>query len=194
VAILKLQKGTTTPTVLTITNLVRDVPSSNPKYGPQHKLVGHTPTDADACIFLAPDTAVRQLARVGLTLDTAIGHTVAITRPGDYIDFASPNGAAQVPVPAASTAPAAPAPAANAKQGFSAGPEIAGLDTPPAADAAGKIEQLKKMASLHKRCLQFVLDEEAPILEKAKVGCSPESVSALTAQLYIAATHAGLHR
>jgi hypothetical protein len=205
VAILKLQKGTTTPVVLTITGIVRDVPANNPRYGPQHKLIGHTPTDPDACIFLAPDTAVRQLARVGLTLDNAVGHTVAITRPGDYIDFASPNGAAPVPVPPA-PAPA-PAPAGSAKQAFSAGAPIAGLDMPETAgrvttqhatvDFSGpeaKVEQWKRLCGLHKRCLAFVLETEVPLLNGPDVGASPESVSALTAQLFIAATQAGLHR
>lgn len=195
--IIKLAKGTTTPTVLTITGLVRDVPSNNPRYGPQHKLVGHTPTDPDACIFLAPDTAVRQLARVGLTLDNAVGHTVAITRPADYIDFSPANGAAPVPVPAATPvapAPAAPAPAGNAKQAFSVGAPIAGLDTPAADQGEAKAREWARLCGLHKRCLAFVLETEVPLLEAAKVGCSPESASALTAQLYIAAKEAGLHR
>lgn len=194
-SILKLQKGTTTPTVLTITGLVRDVPSNNVKYGPQHKLVGHTPTDPDACIFLAPETAVRQLARVGLTLDNCIGHTVAITRPGDYIDFGWSTAAA----PALAPPPAVVAPraavAAATKMGFSAGPHVPGIDGDAPTDAqATRVEQLKKLASLHKRCLQFVIDEEIPMLEKPKIGASPESVSALTAQLFIAARDAGLGR
>lgn len=168
-AIIKLNKGTTVPVVLTITGLVRDVPANNPRYGPQHKLVGHTPTDPDACIFLAPDTAVRQLARVGLTLDTAIGHTVAITRPADYIDFASPNGAAPLPAPA-------PAP----------------TDADGLTDA--NIALMKKLSGLHRRCLRFVLEHEVPMLDDKKVGESPESISALTAQLFIAATDAGLGR
>lgn len=190
-SILKLQKGTTTPTVLTITGIVRDVPSNNVKYGPQHKLVGHTPTDPDACIFLAPETAVRQLARVGLTLDNCIGQTVVITRPGDYIDFTSANGASAQ----ASTTPT-PAPVnATGKQPFSAGPHVPGIDGAAPADAVAlRDERLRKIAALHRRCLKFVLEQEIPLLDEHKMGGSPESTSALTAQIFIAATQAGLHQ
>jgi hypothetical protein len=187
VAILKLAKNTTTPVLLTITSIARDVPSNNVKYGPQHKLIGHTPTDPDACIFLAPESAVRQLARVGLTLDDAIGHTIAITRPGDYIDFSPANGVAPV-APASPSAPA-PAPATPAAPALK---EIAAPD--PALERARKAAQWRKITALHKRCLTHVLTDVVPLLDTAKIGAFPESVSALTAQLFIEALHAGLHR
>lgn len=157
--IVKLAKGTTTPVLLTITGIVRDVPSNNVKYGPQHKLVGHTPTDPDACIFLAPDTAIRQLGRVGLTLDTAFGHTVAITRPGDYIDFT----AVGAPLPALA---AQSHPTGGGKQPFSSGPQIAGLDAEEteAAVNAAKAVVWKRLSGLHRRCLAFVLETEIPML------------------------------
>lgn len=183
-SIVKLAKGTTTPTVLTITSIVRDVPPANPKYGAQHKFVGTTPTDPDACIFLAPATADRQLTRLGLTLDTVVGRTVEFTRPGDYIDMALPGGSAPVAAPAAPT---------NGKQAVTLGAPIAGLDTPEDV-AAAKVDQWKRLCGLHKRCLAFVLETEVPMLDGPKVGASPESVSALTAQLFIAAKEAGLHR
>jgi hypothetical protein len=184
-AILKLAKNTTTPVLLTITAIARDVPSNNVKYGPQHKFIGHTPTDPDACIFLAPESAVRQLARVGLTLDDAVGHTVAITRPGDYIDFSPVGGAA--PIAQASPSTPAPAPAAPAAPAAIATPD-------PALERPRKAEQWRKIVVLHKRCLKHVLTDVVPLLDTAKIGASPESVSALTAQLFIEAIHAGLHR
>jgi hypothetical protein len=88
-------------------------------------------------------------------------------------------------------------PAAPANEAYSAGPHIPGLDAPPppvvpAEDV--REELLRKLGALHKRCLMFVLGQEVPLLEEAKVGGSPESVSALTAQLFISATNNGLHR
>lgn len=164
--IVKLAKGTTTPVLLTITGIVRDVPSNNVKYGPQHKLVGHTPTDADACIFLAPDTAIRQLGRVGLTLDTAIGHTVAITRPGDYIDFAST--VVGVPVPA----PAAPAP------------------TPPATPVEPDA-RLKAMFALYDKCFDHAA-VTTKRLAAAGIPVTHEGVAAQAATLYIQASQRGV--
>ena len=190
--IIKLQKGQAVD--FTVTSVVLDVPATNPKYGPSTKFVGHTPDDPDACLFLSPATADRQLARLGLTTQTVVGQTVEFAKPGEYVDINRASVSAAQP-PQTATAPA-PVPASKAKQGFTSGAHIPEMDDEPAPaeNGAGKVEQLKKLASLHKRCLQFVLDEEAPLLLKSDVGDSPESVSARTAQLFIAATNAGLHR
>lgn len=188
--ILKLTKGTTTPVLLTVTGVVRDVPSTNPRYGPQHKLVGHTPTDPDACIFLSPETAVRQLARVGLTLDTVPGHTIAISRPGDYIDF---NPASGAPVAAPVAAPAAaPAPASNAKQAFTTGPAILGLDTPAAPVAEpSKDERLKAMFALYDKCFDHAA-VTSKRLKAVDIATTHEGIAAQTATLFIAAKERGL--
>jgi hypothetical protein len=94
--------------------------------------------------------------------------------------------------------------AANAKQEFSSGPHISGLDTytdkdaPP--DAAADVEsgsvypRLQKMFSVYDVCLDHVLTNVAPKLNKSDVGSSPESVAAICATLYISATDAGLTR
>lgn len=180
-AILKLAKGTATPVLLTVTGVVRDVPSNNPKYGAQHKLVGHTPTDPDACIFLAPDTAVRQLARVGLTLDTVAGHTIAISRPGDYIDFNPASGA-----PVAT-------PIAVPGQGYTAGPAIQVLDTPaaPATPEPSKDERLKAMFALYDKCFDHAAITSKR-LAKVDIPTTHEGIAAQTATLFIAAKERGL--
>lgn len=176
-SILKLSKGDRARFT------VSRVEIANGEHGEQYKFVGSTPTDADAAFFMGMESAERQLGRIGLTVASVVGQTVEFAKPDKYIDINKANG----------TAPAAAAP--TGKQPFSAGPHVAGIDGDAPTDAqATRVEQLKKLASLHKRCLQFVIDEEIPMLEKPKIGASPESVSALTAQLFIAATQAGLHR
>lgn len=192
-SIIKLQKGQAVH--FTVTSVVPEVPSTNPKYGPSTKFVGHTPDDPDACIFLTPSSAERQLGRLNLTLDSVVGQTVEFAKPGDYVDINRiPDGNARPAVAAPAPVAAAPAPT-NGKQPFTSGPHIPGMDPEPLASAETvKTEQWKRLLALHKKCLQFVLETEAPMMTGADVGGSPESVSALTAQLFIAATSAGLHR
>jgi hypothetical protein len=174
-AIIKLQQGQSA--VLAVTQVVPDVPATNPRYGPSTKFVGRTPTDPDACVFLSPETALRQLRRHGLTLETAVGRTLEFSKPGEYIDINLPSG-----TPALALVPAGPAPVAPT----ASAPSAAQL-------AEQREERLRKLGRLHKRCLQFVLANELPLLTAAKVEGSSEAVSALTAQLYIAAKDDGLH-
>lgn len=190
--IYKLQQGQSL--VMTVAAVKLDVPATNPRYGPSHQFVGRTATDPDACVFMSPASAVRQLGRIGLTLDTVVGQTIEFAKPGEYVDINRPDGS---PTPVATPVPTTPttvAQSASAKQPFSAGAPIPGLDTPPTDATEGKVREWTRLCALHKKCLEFVLTTEAPMLVEAKVGASPESVSAHTAQLFIAATQAGLHR
>lgn len=186
--ILKLQTGERVP--FTVASVVRDVPPNNPKFKAQHKFVGHTPFDEDACLFMAPDTAVRQLTRLGLSLDTVVGQTIEFAKPGEYVDINKPSGTAGL----AMTGNPAITKQVTPKQPFSAGPAIPGMDPLPPSDDDAKVQTWKRLTGLHKRCLAFVLENEVLPLATAQVGASPESVSALTAQLFIACTQAGLHR
>ncbi len=174
--IYKIKQGESV--VMTVARVERDVPSTNPKYGPSHKFVGRTATDPDAVVFMSPAAAERQLARRILTLDTVVGETIEFAKPGEYLDINYPistGGIVSVPsiTPPATTS-------------------VAPAD--PATREAAHDAQLAKLGTLHRRCLRYVLEHEVPLLSKADVGGSPESVSALTAQLFIAATQAGLHR
>ncbi len=78
----------------------------------------------------------------------------------------------------------------NGKQGYSAG-DLPGDPAPRTEEE--KEEALKRLGALHRRCLVSALSE-SKAMEDAKVGDSPEAASARCAQLFIAATQAGLHR
>lgn len=175
-SILKLSKGDRARFT------VSRVEIANGEHGEQYKFVGATPTDADAAFFMGMESAERQLGRIGLSVASVVGQTVEFAKPDKYIDINRANGTGP-------TAVAASAPAASTASGT---PTVTAEIAPD--PQATKVEQLKKLASLHKRCLQFVIDEEIPMLEKPKIGASPESVGALTAQLFIAATQAGIGR
>lgn len=198
-SIIKLQKGQSVH--FTVTGVVPDVPATNPKYGPSTKFVGRTPTDPDAAIFLTPSSAERQLGRIGHTIESVVGHTVEFAKPGEYVDINAIEGAPTHAAPAVVAAPQGPAPvapkASNAKQPFTSGPPIAGLDddaAPTETGGDGKADLWRRLRVLHKKCLGFVLAEEAPLLTKADIGDSPEAVSALAGELFWAAVESGLHR
>jgi len=68
----KLANGPVTLTIASIT----EVDSQFDDSGSQYKVVGATDTDPDAVLFVSPMTMARQLARLSLTLETAIGRTI----------------------------------------------------------------------------------------------------------------------
>jgi hypothetical protein len=195
-AIIKVQQGERYQ--FTVTSVVRDVPSANPKYKPSHKFVGTTPDDPDACVFMVTTSAERQLARLGLTLDTVVGETIEFAKPGDYVDI-NPVHAYVAPRPAASAAPRAAAPAPQAKQAFSAG--VLPIDEPlygdvpaqqKAVDAITTVDRLDRMFKVYGAIESHILATSVKKFEDAKVGASPESVAAQIATLFIQACNKGL--
>jgi hypothetical protein len=76
--------------------------------------------------------------------------------------------------------PAAAAP--PPKQAFAPGPRITEMDGAPAFT-----EKLDELFGLYSACLDHVLSVEVPKLDAAKIGASPESVSAMTSTLLIQA-------
>jgi hypothetical protein len=202
-SIIKIQQGDTIH--FTVTSIVRDVPSNNPKYKPQHKFIGSTPDDPDAAVFMSTASAERQLGRLGLTLDTVVGQTIEFAKPGEYVDINRPSGA--VPAPRA---------AAPVKQGFSSGGPIAGLDdaripfvertprpiaTPEygdvpaqqkAVDAITTVDRLDRMFKVYGAIESHILATSVKKFEDAKVGASPESVAAQIATLFIQACNKGI--
>jgi hypothetical protein len=77
---------------------------------------------------------------------------------------------------------AAPAQATNVKQAFTSGPRIPDMDGAP-----DFTEKLDELFGLYSACLDHVLSVEVPKLDAAKIGSSPESVSAMTSTLLIQA-------
>lgn len=171
--IIKLTTGSRTP--FTVTAMVLDVPPADPQYGPSHKFVGHTPDDPDACMFMSVASAVRQLGRLGLTTDTVVGQTIEFAKPGKYVDINKLNGDAP--------APAKP----NAKQAFTAGPPIAGLDDAPVATTDDK---LAAMFALYDKCF----DHSALASKRLTAGgitVTHEGIAAQTAVTFIEASRRG---
>lgn len=185
-AIIKLAKGD--HFLVHITSVVRDVPSS---YGPEVKFVGQTATDPDVAIFLKPETAERQLGRIGLTLDSVVGQTVEFAKPDKYIDInrvgahvAAPSAPLNAPNP----------PASNGKQAFTSGPHVPGLDPEPAPVgrlAADRDEQLKKLFALYDKCFDHAA-LTSKRLKAVDIQTTHEGIAAQTATLYIACKERGL--
>lgn len=200
-AIIKLAKGDRVPFI--VSAVIRDVPANNPRYGPSHKFVGRTETDTDAAVFMSPASADRQLARNGLTLDTVVGKAIVFARPGEYVDI-EPYSAesAQPALSPALAAPAAkPAPASNAKQPFSVGPHVPGLDPEPPASApaaapatlASPAEvKLQGMFALYDRCLEHAVTATKAKLGNSGVPATHEGISAMCSTLFIQANMKGL--
>lgn len=189
-AIIKLAKGD--HFLVHITSVVRDVPSS---YGPEVKFVGQTATDPDVAIFLKPETAERQLGRIGLTLDSVVGQTVEFAKPDKYIDI---NRCDQQPTTRLTPPPTVVAPpaavAAATKMGFTSGPHVPGLDPAPApapVATPSTADRLTALFALYDKCF-----DHAALTSKrlAAVGITTthEGIAAQTATLYIAAKERGL--
>jgi hypothetical protein len=71
--------------------------------------------------------------------------------------------------------------ATSGKEPYSSGPRI------PAIDGPVDIDKLSNLFNVYGACLDHVLSNVVPKLEKAQIGSSPESVGAMTATLLIQA-------
>lgn len=193
-AIIKVQQGERYQ--FTVTSVVRDVPSANPKYKPSHKFVGTTPDDPDACVFMVTTSAERQLARLGLTLDTVVGETIEFAKPGDYVDI-NPVHAYVAPRPAASAAPRAAAPAPQAKQAFSAG--VLPIDEPLYGDVPAqqkavdslRANRLDGVLNLHDVCVDHSLAVTVKKLTTAGIPVTAADVLSAAATMMIGAQKVG---
>jgi hypothetical protein len=71
--------------------------------------------------------------------------------------------------------------ATSGKEPYSSGPRIPGIDGPV------DVEKLSNLFNIYGACVDHVLSSIVPKLEKAQIGASPESVSAMSATLLIQA-------
>ena len=89
----------------------------------------------------------------------------------------------------------APVPA-QAKQAFSSGPLVPGIDGPyqetgaPPAEPVVFGAKLNGLFTLYGVCMDEVLSAQVPKLNKADVGTTPEAIAAMCATLFIAASKA----
>lgn len=159
-------------------------------FGPQYKFDGATPDDDHATIFLNTQTAERQLARVGLDVQSVIGRTVEFARTEKngtkYTDINLPS---RMPQP--TTKPVA----TSGKEPYFSGPAIPGIDNvetgaPP---AQNKAEGFERLFQHYDVCMDHAL-QVAGKMEKAGVGSDPEAVAAIAATLLIQADRQGLTR
>lgn len=86
------------------------------------------------------------------------------------------------------------APPAAAKQEFSSGSHIPGLDAPqsisdaqPNVEAGSVYPRLQKLFSVYDVCLDHIMTNVAPKLNNSEIGTTPEAIAAMTATLFIAA-------
>jgi hypothetical protein len=191
-SIIKIQQGDTIH--FTVTSIVRDVPSNNPKYKPQHKFIGSTPDDPDAAVFMSTVSAERQLGRLGLTLDSVVGQTIEFAKPGEYVDINRPSGASP-----------APRAAAPVKQPFTSGPHIPGMDGPrpiatpeygnvPAQQAAVdalRANRLDGVLNLHDVCVDHSLAVTVKKLTTAGIPVTAADVLSAAATMMIGAQKVG---
>ncbi len=172
-AIIKLQKGEHVE--FHVTSVVRDVPS---QYGKETKFVGRTATDADACLFLKPETADRQLTRIGLTLDSAVGQTLVFAKPDKYIDISRVGALPPAPV-------AAPTPTSTATVGMTAKDSSF---TPEAIEAHEKTRRDRICLSM-KTALEYFGHPTLGMIHKMDeldMPHTPETIQALVTSLFIA--------
>jgi hypothetical protein len=174
-------------------------------YGPQYQLDGHTADHGDVTLYLNVSTAQRQLDRLGVDAQTIVGETIEVERvvkDGKTYTNLNRARAARAATPT-NGKPATQA--TTAKQAYNAGPRIEGMDaddyapTPlasvhhpaPPTVADPTTSRLDKLFALHDACLAHALSQTAQ-LERAKVGDSPEAISARAATLLIQATQRGM--
>lgn len=168
---------------------VREADEVKGNFGPQIKFS----SPGGDVLFLNVDTAVKQLGRIGLTLTTVLGQTVEFERieknGTKYTNINKP-GAAKLGVPS------------NVKQELSSGPLIPGMDdgpytetgAPPSVESGSVYPRLQKLFDVYDVCLDHVISNVAPKLNKSDIGASPESVAAIVATLYISAKDLGAAR
>lgn len=184
-SILKLLPGQKIHLTVVTTSLVEG------NYGPQIKFSGFTADDNDAAIFLNVDTAEQQLARIGLTVETAKGQQVEIERiekNGRKFTNINRVGASSASAPVAASAATRQPVGSLAKAGFSAGPHIPGMDD--GSDALPH-EKLNRLFNIYGACMDHAL-LVAKKMDAAQIGSSPESTAAIAATLLIAAQRAGV--
>lgn len=164
-----IHKLATGPVVLTIASIT-EVDSQFEDGGSQYKVTGTTETDPDAALFVSTMPMARQLARLNLTPDTAIGRTVRFShvkkdgKTFTNLDLVGAGGIAPVSgsaAPSASTASSVPAPRAPK------------LDVPAA-------------AALYAQCVDAAIATLGTKLESAGVPVSDTALQAAAATLFIA--------
>lgn len=160
----KLANGPVTLTIASIT----EVDSQFDDSGSQYKVVGATDTDPDAVLFVSPMMMARQLARLSLTLETAIGRTIRFShtkkdgKTYTNLDLVGAGGAAPASAPVAGTG-----------AGQSIAPRAPKLDVPAA-------------AALYAQCVDAAMATLGTKLEAAGVPVSDTALQAAAATLFIA--------
>lgn len=160
----KLANGPVTLTIASIT----EVESQFDDSGSQYKVTGTTDTDPDAVLFVNPMTMARQLARLNLTLETAIGRTIRFSqvkkdgRTYTNLDLVGAGGVAPASAPAAGTGAGQPI-----------APRAQKLDVPAA-------------AALYAQCVDAAIATLGTKLEAAGVPVSDMALQAAAATMFIA--------
>ena len=203
-SILKLEPGQRVNLSITQVSTVEG------KFGPQYLFTGSTPDESDVALYLNVKTADQQFSRLGMSALDAEGQTVEIERIEKggvkYTNINRPSGASRsgvVPVGnlagPVQTATAS-SPASTAKQAFTSGPHIAGMDAPvcPVAEPeygdeaaqqkavdALKVNRLDALVTLYRTC--FTEAVSVAKLVPATTPVTHEGISAMAATIFIAA-------
>lgn len=182
-------KITLVPGAPAVTLTVTSAQTVEGKFGPQVKL------DSDeGTLYLSETTAQRQLGRIGLTLQSVVGATIAVEQVvKDGKTYTNINHAT--------------APTANAASGSVGGYSPTGVDfldqqATDEAQAVRAIQQgaptttvaigMGKLAALYAQCLIVASDNVPKALEAHGVKPTAEAIVAATATLFIAAKERGL--
>jgi hypothetical protein len=155
------------------------------KFGPQFAFHGSTPDDAAATMYMNVDAAQRQLSRISLSPTSVVGQTVEFARTEKngtkYTDINRLDNHAAHAGNKASTA----------KQGYTSGGPIAGLDDAEtgAQPVAKTVPTLDKLFNLYDTCFAHAYS----LAERTmKQDASHEGISAMAATIFIAAKERGL--
>lgn len=135
-------------------------------YGQQVKF-----QSGDDTLYLPDTSAFRQLERIGLDVETAVGERLTFSRSASTKPGAKPFwniAVATSPIETHNPLPAIP----SAKTPTSMTPS----------------EEKPRLHRLYLRATRLVLDEVVPLYVKAGIGCSDTAVAAMTAALFIAAS------
>lgn len=153
------------------------------QYGQQVKFDGQTAEGENVTVFLSLDAAQRQLERIGATVDSIAGSIIKLEKVAKngktFWNIYRAGGANKVA--------ARPTPPPPAEPDWLADQEADEENFV----ASVKTDKLTSIVVLHRKCFTHALSL-ATSWEKTGVTASLEGVSALTAQLFIAAREAGL--